>query len=134
MSGKDENVIRAELAISWTLRVGVLICGALVAVGLLARLLHMGTTNQSSEHLIAQLMNGQAVEQLHPASSPSELFSDWQPDSIITMGLLLLIALPIIRVAMTVVIFLHERDWPFVGITLIVLSVLLAGIFLNRPL
>lgn len=44
---------------------------------------------------------------------------------IIQLGLLLLIATPIARVAFSVAGFASERDWLYVGITLVVLVVLI---------
>jgi uncharacterized membrane protein len=44
---------------------------------------------------------------------------------IIQLGLLLLIATPVARVIFTVFAFLYERDWTYVVITLIVLTLLL---------
>ena len=43
---------------------------------------------------------------------------------IIAVGLLALIATPIARVIFSLVAFLHQRDWIYVGITAFVLSVL----------
>ena len=48
-----------------------------------------------------------------------------QPESIIQLGLLLLIATPIVRVAFSIVAFALERDWIYVGLTAFVLAVLL---------
>ena len=48
-----------------------------------------------------------------------------QPDGIIQFGLLLLIATPVARVLFTVFAFAYERDWTYVAITLIVLTLLL---------
>ena len=48
--------------------------------------------------------------------------------SIIQLGLLLLIATPILRVAFTLVAFLLQRDRVYVGITTIVLVLLLYGL------
>lgn len=48
--------------------------------------------------------------------------------SVIMLGLLVLIATPILRVVFSVVIFLFERDVIFVAITLFVLAVLLFGL------
>jgi uncharacterized membrane protein len=45
--------------------------------------------------------------------------------NIIQLGLLVLIATPVARVAFSVVAFALERDWLYVGITLLVLVVLL---------
>jgi len=44
---------------------------------------------------------------------------------IIQLGLLLLIATPVARVAFSVVAFAAERDWLYVAITLIVLAILI---------
>ena len=47
---------------------------------------------------------------------------------IIQLGLILLIATPVARVAFSVVAFVLERDWLYVAITLIVLAVLGYGL------
>ena len=44
---------------------------------------------------------------------------------IIQLGLLLLIATPVMRVAVSLAAFLLERDWTYVVATLIVLSLLI---------
>jgi uncharacterized membrane protein len=44
---------------------------------------------------------------------------------LIQLGLLILIATPIARVAFSVVAFLYERDWTYVVVTLIVLGLLI---------
>ena len=46
----------------------------------------------------------------------------------IQLGLLLLIATPILRVAVSTFDFLRERDWLYVTVTLIVLAVLIYGL------
>ena len=52
-----------------------------------------------------------------------------RPQAVITLGLLLLIATPVVRVAVSVVAFVVERDRKFVVITLVVLLLLLFSIF-----
>jgi uncharacterized membrane protein len=47
-----------------------------------------------------------------------------RPEAVIQLGLLLLIAVPILRVAVSVVAFALERDWLYVAVTLLVLGVL----------
>ena len=137
-TSKNERALRTELQISWALRIGVTTCGILITLGLVSRLIGLGEHEaQSSQHLVSEVLRGHLIPEFHPISAPGELIQGvlhWQPDLIITAGLLLLIGLPILRVAMTVFIFLHERDWPFVTITLIVLTVLLSGIFLGHAL
>jgi uncharacterized membrane protein len=55
-----------------------------------------------------------------------------QPKAIIDAGLLLLIATPVLRVAVSVVAFLLEKDYVYTAITLFVLAVLLTSFFLGR--
>jgi uncharacterized membrane protein YfcA/uncharacterized membrane protein len=52
-----------------------------------------------------------------------------QPQAIITLGLLLLIATPVVRVAVSIIAFGAEHDRRFVGITTLVLLILLFSIF-----
>jgi uncharacterized membrane protein len=47
------------------------------------------------------------------------------PAAIIQLGLLILIATPVARVAFSVFAFAQERDWLYVVVTLIVLGLLL---------
>jgi uncharacterized membrane protein len=47
---------------------------------------------------------------------------------LIQLGLLILIATPIARVAFSVVAFLYQRDWTYVVVTLIVLGLLVYSI------
>jgi uncharacterized membrane protein YfcA/uncharacterized membrane protein len=51
------------------------------------------------------------------------------PQSVIALGLLLLIATPIMRVAVSIVAFAVERDWRFVVLTALVLGILLFSVF-----
>lgn len=49
--------------------------------------------------------------------------------AVIQLGLLLLIATPIVRVAFSVFAFAFEKDYMYVGFTLVVLAVLLYSLF-----
>lgn len=49
---------------------------------------------------------------------------DGRGRALIQLGLLLLIATPVSRVAFSVFAFERQRDWTYVGITLAVLAVL----------
>jgi uncharacterized membrane protein YfcA len=62
----------------------------------------------------------------------SQLISDlaqFHPQGIITLGLLLLIATPVLRVAVSIVTFVVEHDRTYVVITCLVLAILLFSIF-----
>lgn len=47
----------------------------------------------------------------------------------IQLGLLALIATPVARVVFSVLAFLYQRDWKYVGFTLVVLTLLLYSVF-----
>ena len=52
---------------------------------------------------------------------------EFDGSAIIQLGVCLLIATPIIRVAFSIIAFLAERDYLYVGITLLVLGIILAN-------
>jgi uncharacterized membrane protein len=55
-----------------------------------------------------------------------------RPVAFLSLGLMILIATPAIRVIGSVIVFLWERDWRYAGITLLVLSVMIASVLLGR--
>jgi uncharacterized membrane protein len=132
---KPEHLIRTELLIAYVLRYGVLLCLFVIGVGLAARLLFPGHEMASSE-VIRSLVQGQSLESYRPPAGGALLHGAlaFQPDTVIALGLVMLIALPILRVALTTFVFFFDRDWAFFGITLLVLTVLLSGVFLGRAL
>ena len=50
-------------------------------------------------------------------------------DAVIQLGALLLIAVPILRVVVSVAAFALERDWLYVAVTVIVLAILMVSLF-----
>jgi uncharacterized membrane protein len=134
----DHSTIgRAEYWISLVLRSGVILCGAVLGAGLLKALAFPESTNAPTSALLTRLLQNQVLDDFHPISSASELIHGllrFDSVTLMTLGILLLIALPIFRVAFTGLVFLYERDWTFVLICLTVLGVLLTGIFLGRAL
>ena len=72
------------------------------------------------------------------ASFPSTMRDVWpgvremRGQSIIVVGLILLIATPVLRVAVSIVAFVYQKDWTFVVITSIVLALLLLSFVLGR--
>jgi len=53
-------------------------------------------------------------------------------DAVVLVGLLILVATPVARVALLVVAFLAERDWMYVAVSTVVLAVLLASLLFGR--
>lgn len=52
---------------------------------------------------------------------------------VLQLGMLILVATPVTRVAASVVLFLRERDFLYVGVTLLVLGMLLFALFVLGP-
>jgi uncharacterized membrane protein len=53
----------------------------------------------------------------------------FQGGGLIQLGLLVLIATPVARVAFSFFAFLYERDWTYVFVTVLVLGLLLYSLF-----
>jgi uncharacterized membrane protein len=117
---RSKDLLKMEVAIAYVLRGGVALSGFFIAIGLGLRMFEPG----NSKALVTQLLAGQPF--------PTATFASWQPDSIIAIGLILLIALPIVRVAMTVFLFLKEKDYTYLAITLFVLAVLMIGVIFGK--
>jgi len=136
-SRKDPRLLKTELLISHFLRYGVILCALVIGLGLFTRLAHVGTIPGSSRATIAILTSGGALASDPPAHDLPTLvrgIADHSADLTMAAGLLLLIALPIVRVGMTVFLFLFEADWAFFGITVFVFAVLLFGIGFGHAL
>jgi uncharacterized membrane protein len=56
----------------------------------------------------------------------------FESSATIQFGLLLLIGTPVARVLLSVIGFLRERDFTYVGFTLVVLAVLLSSLFFGQ--
>ena len=117
-SQETKASIFATNAIGWVLQGGVILSSLIIVIGLL--LLPTRPGGLSPERLLqfpqtlAQIGAGIVV---------------LRPQGIIALGLLLLIATPVLRVAVSVVTFALEKDRKYVLITLIVLAILLFSIF-----
>ena len=108
-----------EYMISIVLRIGVLVSGSVVLIGGVYYLALHGSEAES--HRIFR--GTPAIDRILPQIVQGAV--ELRPRSIIQLGLLLLIATPILRVAFSLVGFAIERDRAYVIITSIVLAVLL---------
>jgi uncharacterized membrane protein len=116
----DEKVDRL---IGFILQAGVVAAGSLVFVGGILYLIHDRATpanyrvfgaERSAIHGIGPILSG--VMQLDGRA-------------VIQLGILVLVATPVIRVLFSVLAFGVQRDRLYVPITLIVLAILLYGLF-----
>src|SRR6185437_664109 len=121
---------------SWLLRIGVWTSVAIIAFGfalLIAQdrdaLLH--THRGGLEGLLKDGFPGEPA----PASTYSGVISSirhGQAFGVISLGLLVLLFTPVMRVAISIVAFLIEHDWLYTVITTIVLLLLFTGIVLGK--
>jgi uncharacterized membrane protein len=110
---------RFEMLLGTLLRVGVVLAAAVVfAGGVLYLVQYRGQAPQYG------VFHGEPTDIRYASDVLRDAFS-WHGRGLIQFGLLLLIATPIARVAMSVVEFAIKRDWLYVATTLIVLGVLI---------
>ncbi len=126
-SARLERTLRIELFISHVLRWGVIVSFIIVAVGIGAVVI----TGRTGYHEI-QLNNISSIVQYRVTpdfpNTPGEVWSgllSLKPYAVITLGLIVLITIPILRVAVSIIAFALERDWLYTLITSFVLFVLL---------
>ncbi|RIH82852.1 hypothetical protein Mlute_02363 [Meiothermus luteus] len=108
-----------ELLLGNLLRLGVLAAGVVVLVGGLLEL-----ASHASQAVDYSVFRGEPVS-LRSLMGVLQGAVAAQPKHLIQLGLLLLVLTPVLRVALSVVLFARQRDGVFVGITLWVLGVLL---------
>lgn len=118
-------------AIGKILRYGVVLSSVVVTAGLALVLLAPppGTP--------ATLQGTLAANFGRPTLSSSALIAGVAAGSalgVLQLGLLILVATPVTRVAASVLLFLRERDMLYVGVTLLVLVMLLFALFIVGPL
>lgn len=132
---KDPLLLRSELLIATLLRWGVLLSFVVVAVGL-AALVFSGQTgyDQMGTSDLAGLLRYQADSKAFPTSVEATLsdLSSFKPYAIISLGLLLLLIIPVARVAVSIIAFALERDWLYVLITAFVFAMLMVSFALGR--
>lgn len=118
---------RAELLLGRLLRVGVLLAaGIVLAAGVLYLVRHGGERPELGA------FHGEP-ESLSTVRGIFAGVLTLRARALIQVGLLLLIATPVLRVALSVVLFALHRDRTYVVITLIVLALLLNSLFNGAP-
>jgi uncharacterized membrane protein len=110
---------RIDQVIGDLLRVGVVLSSLIVLIGGGLYLTRHGTELPNYH-----MFHGEPSE-LRSILGIIKDASSFSSQGIIQFGMLLLIATPVMRVAFTVVSFIIQRDRIYVGVTLIVLSVLI---------
>jgi uncharacterized membrane protein len=126
MSGPaaDNADERMDRAIGNLLRAGVLASAGVVLLGAALYLARHGADPVPDRHEFRQ----EKEEFRYPREIVRSALSG-RGRSIIQLGLLLLIATPVARVAFSSLAFARQRDYLYVAITLIVLAILLYSLF-----
>lgn len=110
---------RVEQLVGGLLRVGVLVAALVVAAGGVEYLRREGHRTHDYRVFASEPRDLRGVAGiLHDVATGSSA-------GIIQLGLLLLMATPVARVLLSVIAFALQRDRLYVGVTLVVLSVLL---------
>lgn len=115
-----------EASLATVLTAGTALAAAVLLVGLVVYLLRDHGTQLDFKTFVARRQSGvfgvfRDAAQMDGAS-------------VMQLGLVLLILTPVTRVLFTLLAFLYKRDWMYVVVTAIVLSVLLYGLFGNAEL
>lgn len=99
-----------------TLRIGIAVSGSVLALGVI---LAMVIPRDMSSPMI-----------LNPRAYLGQPWTALlvQPSFLCFLGILLLMMTPLVRVIMTLVLFIRERDWRYVIISSIVLVIVLSSI------
>jgi uncharacterized membrane protein len=117
---KDTDI---QSIIGWVLRIGVLVSMAIVFVGGLIYLSRHG-----HEMANFQLFKGiPKFIQTEPGIVDGIL--NFRGRAIIQAGIILLIATPIMRIIFSAIGFVLERDYLYIGITIIVLGIIFFSMF-----
>jgi len=119
-----------ESLVRRVLQVGLLASMVLVLVGMLLFGAVHPSSLTSSESLPALVESGAKFP--HTLDDVASAASDLSAEGIIAAGLLVLIATPVLRVALSVVGFAFQRDWVYVGLTVLVLLVLLGSFLVGK--
>ncbi|WP_368488693.1 DUF1634 domain-containing protein [Clostridium sp. BJN0013] len=118
-TSNEKNVHNIELIIGIFLRIGIILSSIIILTGLIM-FLTLGYTGYSPNY--------------YP-TSPLEILKDsiyLKPYAIIMLGLLSLILIPMLRVAISILVFLKEKDFLYVKITTLVLLILILSFFTAR--
>jgi uncharacterized membrane protein len=127
---QDARVRRVELVISRLLRIGVVTSLLIVTWGtVISFVRHPDYTSVPSE---LQRLTRPGAAFPHTLGDVWRGLKQGRGQAIVTAGLLLLIATPVLRVAVSILGFVYERDRTFVAITATVLMLLLLSFLLGK--
>lgn len=116
---KNEETQQVEIIISRCLQVGVLLSAIIIFAGLMLFIVTGKSGYPGSTY----------------PTSPLAVFAGaalLKPYAVILLGLFILILTPVFRVGVSTIAFLKEKDYLYVGITLIVFVILIISFLLGK--
>ncbi len=133
--GKNEDLdskVDFNAIIGNVLRFGVTISAVLIGVGVIMILVGDKSANFPTS-LSALIKSDYGRPTLNFVKLGTGVVA-FNPIAIIELGLLILLATPIVRVAASILLFAAEKDMIYVALTVFVLAVLLFSIFVVGPI
>ncbi len=134
-TARSEDLLRIELMIAHLLRAGVVLSFVILAIGIGAVIV-TGHTGYDQIHLDdLQSIVGYSGKHPYFPNTLGDVFIGLlalKPYAIIALGLIVLIAIPVMRVAVSVIAFAMERDRLYVFITAFVLAMLLLSFLIGE--
>jgi uncharacterized membrane protein len=119
----EEHEFEMEMMVGRLLQVGVAVAAVVVLFGGLWYLSGHGFEREPYAHFRGE------PPSLTSVSGVLHGLLTVDARAVVQAGLLLLVATPIARVALSIFGFAHEKDRLYVGITVLVLALLLVGLF-----
>lgn len=125
----EARIHRVEMVISTLLRTGVVVSIVLIVLGIALLFMNRPASMNSPEQLLVMTRPG--AEFPHTIAAVVSGVTVLQGEAVIALGLLVLIATPVMRVAISIFAFVYERDGTFTLITSVVLVLLLLSFLLG---
>lgn len=126
----DDKVRRVELLISVLLRAGVIVSLVLILSGMALAFFHHPVYASSPVEKVRLTSPGAVFPRT--LTQVVEGMQRFSGRAFVVAGLLVLIATPVMRVAVSVVGFIYQRDRAYIVITSIVLALLLLSFMLGK--
>jgi len=127
---RDEAIGRLEIVISTLLRVGVITSIAVIFFGMAVGLLRHSTDVRRPNDLIALTAKNASFP--HSLRDVASGVIALRSQAIMALGLLILIATPVMRVAVSIIAFAMQRDHTYLAITITVLVLLILSFLLGH--
>jgi uncharacterized membrane protein len=126
----EERVRRVELLISTILRVGVIASLVTIVIGIVVSF--VGHPEYLTSHDEMLRLASTSAQFPHTISDVISAISSGSGSGIMMLGVLILIATPVVRVFVSIFTFFHQRDYVFTLITTFVLITLIVSFFLGN--